>query len=82
MAMSVKLGPDGRLLVPNELRRAFGAAPGEPLVARLEAGRLVVERRRDVVRRLQDRFATVPSDVDLAEELIAERRSEVEREGT
>lgn len=58
----------------------MGAGPDEPLVARVEDGRLILERRADAIHRLQDRFAGIGSGVNLADELIAERRAEVERE--
>ena len=54
---------------------------GHILVGHVEDGRLVLERRASVLRRVQARFsAAVPRDVSLAEELIAERREEARRE--
>lgn len=53
---------------------------GEPLVARVDDGRLILERRADVLRRAQDRFAAVTPGVSLVDELLAERRAEVARE--
>ena len=79
--LTVRFGPDGRVLVPVELRRALGAAPGEPLVARVTDRQLVIERREDALRRVQGRFASIPPTVDLAQELIDDRRREVEGEG-
>jgi bifunctional DNA-binding transcriptional regulator/antitoxin component of YhaV-PrlF toxin-antitoxin module len=78
--VAVKLGPDGRLLIPIELRRTLGVKPGEPLVARVDEAKLVIERREDALRRVQARFAAIPADVDLATELIDERRAEAERD--
>lgn len=63
-----------------ELRREFGASPGEPLVARVVGRQLVIERREDALRRVQQRFAGIPAGVSLADELIADRRREVERD--
>lgn len=79
--VSVTMKPDGRVLVPAGLRREFGADPDETLVARVEDGRLVIERQADVIRRLQDRFAHVSTEVSLVDELLEERRAEVRREG-
>jgi bifunctional DNA-binding transcriptional regulator/antitoxin component of YhaV-PrlF toxin-antitoxin module len=76
----VQIGPQGRLVVPVELRRELGFTPGETLVARIEEGRLVLEKPANVLRRLRSRFAKVPAGVDLAGELIAERRQEAMRE--
>ncbi len=75
--MTVSIKSDGRILVPAQLRRSFGATPGEALVARVEDGRLIIERRADAVRRLQERFSVVSPGVSLVDELLAERRTEV-----
>ncbi len=53
---------------------------GETLVARVEADRLILEKRYAVLKRLQTRFAVVPTTVSLVDELIAERRAESLRE--
>jgi bifunctional DNA-binding transcriptional regulator/antitoxin component of YhaV-PrlF toxin-antitoxin module len=79
--LTVKFGPDGRVLVPVELRRALGVTPGEPLVARVVDRQLVIERREDALLRVQARFAGIPAAIDLAEDLIQDRRREVERHG-
>ncbi|HEB67238.1 MAG TPA: AbrB family transcriptional regulator, partial [Gammaproteobacteria bacterium] len=62
------------------LRKALKLKPGDRLVARKVGDSLVLERRETVERRLRERFRHVPRDVDLADELIAERRSEAKRE--
>lgn len=53
---------------------------GDELLIRVEEGRLVLERREDVVRRLRERFAGVDPERVLSEELIAERREEAKLE--
>lgn len=77
----VQLGKQGRLVIPASLRKDLNLQPGDRLVARKVGDSLVLERREAVESQLQDRFRAVPSDVDLAGELIAQRRSEAEREG-
>lgn len=77
--VTVSIKPDGRVLVPADLRREFGAGPEEALVARVEDGKLVIERRADAIRRVQDRFVSASPGVSLVDELLAERRAEVER---
>ncbi len=74
--LKVRVGPQGRIVIPAALREELGVGPGQELVARVEDGRLVLERREDVVRRLKGRFAHVPAGRVLSEELIAERREE------
>ena len=76
----VQLGPQGRLVIPAQLRRLLGFEPGDTLVARLENGRLILEKREAIRRRLKDRFARVPQGKSLASELLTERRREAERE--
>jgi AbrB family looped-hinge helix DNA binding protein len=78
--LTTKVGPDGRVLVPVELRRELGLEPGEPLVASVQDGRLVLESREAVLRRLRRRFGKVSREVSLVDELIADRRREARRE--
>lgn len=78
--MSTKVGPGGRVLIPVELRRALDLAEGTPLLAGIEQGRLVLERPDALLERAKARFASIPRDVSLADELSAERRREVQSE--
>lgn len=77
----MRLGKQGRLVIPAVLRRALGLRPGDRLIARQEGDRIVLEKREEILSRVKRRFAVVPAQVDLAEELIAERRAEAKREG-
>lgn len=77
----VRIGPKGRLVVPVELRRELALEEGTEAVARAEDGRLVVERRDVVLRRLREAVArSVGREVSLVDELIAGRREEARRE--
>ena len=75
----VRLGAQGRLVVPAPIRKALGFRSGEALVARVEGGRLVIEKPEAVERRLHAWFRKFEGR-SLAEELIAERREEARRE--
>ncbi len=79
-AIEVTVGPQGRLVVPAVLRRQLGIEAGDVLVARAEEDRLVLERRQAILSRLRRRYANVPADVSLADDLIAHRRDEAEHE--
>jgi len=76
----VAVGPQGRLVIPAEIRRELGFSPGDVLIAIVENGRLVLQKREAVLQRLRQRFAHIPTGVSLADELISERRTESRRE--
>lgn len=76
----VRLGPQGRVVIPAPFREELGLKAGETLVVRLEGGRLIFERPQNVLRRLRDRFKGIPAEVKLSEELLHDRRAEAERE--
>ena len=79
--MDVRLGAQGRLVLPASLRRALSLSAGDALVARVEGpGRIVLERHSAALARLQDRFAQTRGKRDLAASLIADRRSEAQRD--
>lgn len=78
--LTTKVGPDGRVLVPVELRRELDLRPGQALVASADDGRLVLESRDAVLARLQARFDNIDPTVSLVDELIDDRSSEVARE--
>lgn len=74
----LRVGEQGRIVIPSELRKQLGIEAGTELVIRIESGRLVLETRSAILARLQAQFAQVQGS--MADELIAERRAEVERE--
>lgn len=75
----VRLGKQGRLVIPSALREALSIGPGDRLMARIVDGRLVLEPRERVWETVRGRFATVPGEPSLVDELIAERRAEARR---
>lgn len=81
-SVEVSLGRQGRLVIPASLRRSLGLEEGDRLVARQDADRLVLEKPEQIKQRLKARFAQVPVERRLVDELIAERREESLREGT
>lgn len=72
----VRLSEQGRLVIPAALRKSLGFEPGDTLIARLEDGRLVLEKHETVQRRLKTRFSHVKKGTSLADELIVQRREE------
>jgi AbrB family looped-hinge helix DNA binding protein len=77
MDATVVLGQQGRIVLPVDVRRALGLAPGDRLSARFEGGAIVLEPLRDPVAALRGLGSTVPRSRSLVDELIAERRAEV-----
>jgi AbrB family looped-hinge helix DNA binding protein len=80
-SVEVSLGRQGRLVIPAPLRRSLGLEEGDRLVARQDADRVVLEKPEQINQRLKARFAQVPLERRLVDELIAERREESRREG-
>ena len=80
VSTNVAVGSQGRLVIPSEIRRKLGIAPGDVLVAIVEDQRLVLEKREAVLERLRRRFAHIPAGVSLADDLVAARRTESKRE--
>jgi AbrB family looped-hinge helix DNA binding protein len=76
----VRLGPQGRLVVPVELRRELGLEEGTEMAIRRDGRRLILEPRSEVLRRLRRRFTEVPDGVSLADEIAADRAEEARRE--
>ncbi|GAA6616608.1 AbrB/MazE/SpoVT family DNA-binding domain-containing protein [Scytonema sp. NUACC26] len=76
----VRLGEQGQLVIPAALRKSLGFELGDTLIARLEDGRLVLEKQENVQRRLKARFSHVIKNTSLADELIAQRREEANGE--
>ncbi len=63
-------------MIPAALRKSLGFEPGDTLIARLEDGRLVLEKQETVQCRLKTRFSHVRKGTSLTDELIAQRREE------
>lgn len=76
----IRVDPQGRLVIPSSFRKALGVESGDSLIARLEDGRLILEKRETVLTRVRARFSNVPTDARLVDELIRERREEARRE--
>lgn len=71
------MGPQGRIVIPADFRRALEIEPGTRLVIRLEDDHLVVEKAAAVEARIRAMFAGVEGTVD---DFLVERRREAERE--
>jgi AbrB family looped-hinge helix DNA binding protein len=78
-----RIGQGGRLVIPAEYRKALGVGPGDEVLLLLEEGSLRVLTLREAIRLAQAAVRSyIPdgSGRSLADELIAERRQESQRE--
>ncbi len=77
----LRLGPDGRVLIPAAFREALGLSDGDTLIASIDDGELNLLTRQAAISRAQAIVRQfVPEGVSLVDELIEDRRREVERE--
>lgn len=80
-SVPLRIGPQGRVVIPAELRRELEIEPGETLMAHVESKRLVLERREQILERLRGEVrGTTPEGGSAVDELIAERREAARRE--
>lgn len=76
-----KVAEGGRIVIPAEFRRAMGLNVGDEVILDLEEGQLTLSTPRQAVKRAQELVRRyVPRGRRLADELIAERRTEAARE--
>jgi bifunctional DNA-binding transcriptional regulator/antitoxin component of YhaV-PrlF toxin-antitoxin module len=77
----LRLGPDGRVLIPAAFRDALGLKQGGLLFAKLENGEVHLLTPAAAMRRAQALVRSLAtSKASLVEELLAERRREAARE--
>ncbi len=77
----VKMGTNGRFVLPVEVRRALGVADGDTLVVRLVDDEVRLATPAAAVRRAQRAVrAYLQEGRSLADELLAERRADAARE--
>lgn len=75
--VKVRLGPNGRIVIPAALREQLGLEPGATLFLEAKDGVLHVEALPARIRRIQQELAPFRSPGILAsDELIAQRRAE------
>lgn len=76
-----RIGEGGRLVIPARLRTELGLRVGDDVILEVQNGELHVRSLKDAIARAQALVRRyVPEGRSLADELIAERRREAERE--
>ncbi len=74
-----KLAEGGRIVIPAEYRQAMGLQVGDEVILQLDGEELRIFTISQAIKRAQElvrRF--IPQNRSLADELIAERKKEVE----
>jgi AbrB family looped-hinge helix DNA binding protein len=80
-SMKVRMGGDGGVVIPLSAREALGLKAGDALVVSVEDGELRLLTIPAAVRKVQAIVRKfVPDDVSLVDELLEDRRREVENE--
>ncbi len=76
MNATLRLGKQGRLVIPADIREALGLSPGDHLHVRIEGPRIVMERPADAIEELRALGRDKVPNRSLVDELLAERRAE------
>lgn len=80
-AQRVRIIEGGKLIIPAPMRRELGIATGDTVLVELEDGELRVRSLTQAIARAQAILRRhVPQGGSLADELIADRRREAERD--
>jgi AbrB family looped-hinge helix DNA binding protein len=79
--VTVRIGPDGRIVIPAPFRDRLGLKEDDTLFASVVDGEIRLLTKAAAVRRAQEVVRQfVPPGVSLVEELLTDRRREAERE--
>jgi AbrB family looped-hinge helix DNA binding protein len=76
----IRMGERGRLVIPSEVRRRIGLKPGDRLILSEADGEIRLRPASASIEALRGAWGESTAGRDLADELIAERRSEAGRE--
>lgn len=74
MDATLRIGPQGRIVIPSEVRKALKLVPGDRLHLHLSGQSLTLERQQDAVAELRGLGGGVAESRSLVDELLAERR--------
>lgn len=81
VSRKIRVGSNGEIVIPAHIGKAIGAREGDVLIASVEDGDLHLLTMPAAVRKAQAIVRQfVPEGVSLVDELLEDRRREVERE--
>lgn len=82
MDQKIKIGKNGRMLIPAEFRRYLGFEDGNDVILHLDEDGLRISTPAQAISRAQSLVRRyVPEGADLSGELMADRRAEADLEG-
>ncbi|MEE9424116.1 MAG: AbrB/MazE/SpoVT family DNA-binding domain-containing protein [Methylococcales bacterium] len=76
----LSVGKQGRIVIPANLRYQLAIEPGAQLVAWVENGRLIMESKQQLWQSIHQACNKTHDAINLAEELINDRREAAKRE--
>jgi AbrB family looped-hinge helix DNA binding protein len=79
---TTRLEKSGRILIPAAVRRRLGLSEGSQVVVKVEdSGALEITSRSQALTKVREEIRKyIPADRDLVDELIHDRRAEVDQE--
>ena len=78
----IKLGSNGRLVIPADYRRQLGISDGDALIVRVADGELRIRTLASAIERAQRLVRKyVPKSTSLVQELLEERRGATKYDG-
>ncbi|KAA8964003.1 AbrB/MazE/SpoVT family DNA-binding domain-containing protein [Mycobacterium sp.] len=77
MNATIRLGKQGRLVIPADIREALGLSPGDRVHVRVDGSRIILERPADAIDEIRALGREKAPNRSLVGELLAERRAEV-----
>jgi len=78
MSAVLTMGDRGRVVIPQKIREAEGLNPGDKLILFREENGMTLMTRDQLKEKVQANFRECPRS--LADELIADRRAEAQRD--
>lgn len=77
----IKVDQVGRVVIPVELRKQLGIQTGDEVILEADERGIHIYTRLQALREAQDYFCSLaPADLIMSDELIRQRREEVERD--
>ncbi len=80
MTITVKLGQNGRMIIPAEIRHGLNLKEGDELLITTDNKRLILETEEALLERLYLAVGESTEGELISEELLRERREEAKRE--